>query len=51
MMTAADRTECPFISKQRSLVFTLVMEEREGNRVKNLVFDHPVKAGDNVIGT
>ena len=28
---------------------TLVVEDKDGNRVKNLVFDHPVKAGDNVI--
>jgi hypothetical protein len=28
---------------------TLVAEDKDGNRVKNLVFDHPVKAGDNVI--
>lgn len=28
---------------------TLVVEDKDGNRVKNLVFDHPVRAGDNVI--
>jgi len=28
---------------------TLVMEDKDGNRLKNLVFDHPVQAGDNVI--
>jgi len=28
---------------------TLVVEDKEGNRVKNLVFDHPVQAGDNFI--
>ena len=28
---------------------TLVAEDKDGNRVKNLVFDYPVKAGDNVI--
>ena len=28
---------------------TLVMEDKDGNRLKNLVFDHPVVAGDNVI--
>src|SRR5260370_12007413 len=28
---------------------TLVVEDKDGNRVKNLVFDHPVQAGDNVI--
>src|SRR5260370_17729484 len=28
---------------------TLVAEDKDGNRVKNLVFDHPVKAGDNGI--
>jgi hypothetical protein len=28
---------------------TLVVEDKDGNRSKNLVFDHPVKAGDNVI--
>ena len=28
---------------------TLVVDDKDGNRVKNLVFDHPVKAGDNVI--
>src|SRR5258708_12765610 len=27
----------------------LVVEDQEGNRVKNLVFDHPVQAGDNFI--
>ncbi len=28
---------------------TLVVEDKNGNRLKNLVFDHPVQAGDNVI--
>src|SRR5258708_4821332 len=28
---------------------TLVMEDKDGNRLKNLVFDHPVQAGDNII--
>jgi hypothetical protein len=28
---------------------TLLVEDKDGNRLKNLVFDHPVKAGDNVI--
>ena len=28
---------------------TLVMEDSAGNRLKNLVFDHPVQVGDNVI--
>jgi len=28
---------------------TLVLEDASGSRIKNLVFDHPVKAGDNVI--
>src|ERR1700730_18746995 len=28
---------------------TLVLEDKDGNRLKNLVFDHPVKTGDNVI--
>ena len=28
---------------------TLVMEDKDGNRLQNLVFDHPVQAGDNVI--
>lgn len=28
---------------------TLVVDDKDGNRVKNLVFDHPVQAGDNVI--
>jgi hypothetical protein len=28
---------------------TLVMEDKDGNRIKNLTFDHPVVAGDNVI--
>ena len=28
---------------------TLVMEDMDGSRVKNLVFDHPVQAGDNTI--
>lgn len=28
---------------------TLVVEDKDGNRVKNLVFDHKVKRGDNVI--
>jgi len=27
----------------------LVVEDKDGNRLKNLVFDHPVQAGDNVI--
>jgi hypothetical protein len=28
---------------------TLVMDDKQGNRLKNLVFDHPVQAGDNII--
>jgi hypothetical protein len=28
---------------------TLVLEDRDGNRLKNLVFDHPVQVGDNII--
>ncbi len=28
---------------------TLVMEDKDGNRLKNLAFDHPVQAGDNII--
>jgi hypothetical protein len=27
----------------------LVVEDKDVNRLKNLVFDHPVKTGDNVI--
>ncbi|MDR3062063.1 MAG: hypothetical protein LBU57_08125 [Dysgonamonadaceae bacterium] len=28
---------------------TLVIEDQSGNRLKNLVFDHPVQSGDNII--
>jgi len=28
---------------------TLVVEDKEGNRVKNVAFDHPVEVGENVI--
>jgi len=28
---------------------TLVVEDKDGNRLKNLVFDRPVQAGENVI--
>ena len=28
---------------------TLVVEDKVGNRLQNLVFDHPVQAGDNII--
>ena len=28
---------------------TLVVEDNDGNRLKNLIFDHPVQIGDNVI--
>ena len=28
---------------------TLVMEDKDGNRLQNLVFDHPVQTGDNII--
>src|SRR3982074_3684737 len=34
---------------ERSGFVTLVMEDKDGNRLKNLVFDHLVNAGDNVI--
>lgn len=28
---------------------TLVVEDKEGNRVKNVVFDHPVQVGENIV--
>src|SRR5258708_1216134 len=28
---------------------TLVMDDKDGKRLENLAFDHPVQAGDNVI--
>jgi hypothetical protein len=28
---------------------TLVMEDKDGNRLQNLAFDHPVQAGENII--
>src|ERR1700680_3648060 len=34
---------------EKAGLVTLVVEDRDGNRLENLVFDHPVEAGDNVI--
>lgn len=36
-------------SAEKAGFITLVVEDKDGNRLQNLVFDHPVQAGDNVI--
>jgi hypothetical protein len=33
------------LEAEKSGFITLVVEDKDGNRLKNLVFDHPVKAG------
>jgi hypothetical protein len=56
-ITLADDTETAVQRGEMSIHYkadkpgfvTLVMEDKDGNRLQNLVFDHPVQAGDNLI--